>query len=194
MVSDHFGRQGEGFMDRLLRKISAICPGRNVIAAIVWGLICLVPPGLLEESRAAPATWDEPEISRDVEVSISTDQLMDFGQLVDMDGSVTLGLADAITSDPSDMHFGGAPYSGIYTLRGDPDAAVEITLSSTPSNGFTLSNFVTSEGVAAPSLLATLDPTGELVLTIGATLTLDGSVVVLGSGQSISFTITTIYN
>lgn len=142
---------------------------------------------------AAPAPWEDPQPRRDAEVTISTDQQMDFGQLADKDGSVTLGLADTIVADPDHMAYGGSPYSGIYTITGDPNTAVEIQFIANPSNGFTLSSFVTSEGSGNP-ISATLNGAGQLVLTVGATLTLNAAQVSVGSGQSISFTITSTYN
>ncbi|MBU8870837.1 MAG: DUF4402 domain-containing protein [Gemmatimonadales bacterium] len=181
-------------MGRLLRIISTTNHWRIVIMALAVGFIGPFPTGLQVGSRAGPVPWEDHNVSLDAEVSISTDQQMDFGQIVDMDGSVTLGLADAITADPNDLHHGGAPYSGIYSITGDPDAVIEISFSSAPNNGFTLNNFITSEGNPSPTILSNLDSSGELILTIGVTLTLDGSEVVLGNGQSIGFTITSTYN
>ena len=181
-------------MGLLMRKISTRKTRRTIILVFVLVFLGSIPPGLQEETWAAAAPWDEPVVRKDLEVSMSVDQQMTFGQLVDMDGSVTLGLADTITADPANMSYGGAPYSGIYTITGDPDTTVEITITSVTADGFTLSSFVTSEGNASPSLLATLDSAGELVVILGATLTLDAAQVVLGNGQSINFTITTIYN
>lgn len=127
------------------------------------------------------------------EVSVALDQQMDFGQVADNDGSVVLGLSDAIISDPQFIHYGGSPYSAICTITGDPDTAVDVSISSTPTNGLSLSAFITNEG-AIPLIGANLDPSGELVLTIGATLTVDAASTSVGPGQSVSFTITTIYN
>ncbi len=127
------------------------------------------------------------------EVSVALDQQMDFGQVADNDGSVVLGLNDAITSDPQFIHYGGSPYSAICTITGDPDTAVDVSVSTTASNGLSLSSFISSEG-ALPLIGVNLDSFGELVLTIGATLTVDESVATVGPGQTVSYTITTIYN
>jgi len=126
-------------------------------------------------------------------VSIATDQQMDFGQVADHDGSVILGLADVITSDPALIHYGGSPYSGICTITGDPNTAVDITINAIAGNGLSLSNFHSSEG-AIPLVAATLDGLGELVLTIGATLTIDSAQANIGPNQTVSYTITTTYN
>jgi hypothetical protein len=126
-------------------------------------------------------------------VSIASDQQMDFGQVADHDGSVVLGLADAITSDPSIIHYGGSPYSAICTITGDPSTAVDVSISATAANGLSLGTFTSSEG-NIPLVAVNLDGTGELVLTIGATLTVDSAQANIGGGQSISYTITTTYN
>lgn len=180
-------------MGRLERKI----PGRKFhhacLSAGLVGFLCLLPSPSPDVLRAAPAPWEDPVPRRDAEVSISTDQQMDFGQVADKDGSVTLGLADSIIADLDHMHFGGSPYSGIYTITGDPSTTVDISFTSNPANGFTLGSFVTSEGSGNP-INATLNPAGQLVLTVGATLTLNAAQVSIGGGQTISFTITSTYN
>ena len=106
---------------------------------------------------------------------------------------MVLGLTDKIVSDPDLIHYGGSPYSGIHTITGDPNTAVDISISSAPSGGMSLSNFTSSEG-NLPVIGALLDENGELTLTIGATLTLDAESASIGPGQSISYTITSIYN
>ncbi len=158
------------------------------LIVLLAGVVFPVPTG-----KAAPNPDREPEVQPAVAVSISTDQQMDFGQLADKDGTVTLGLADSITSDPSLIHYGGSPYSGIYSLTGDPSTLVDISVSTSSSNGFTLASFISSEG-NLPLIGVTLDGSGNLVLTVGATLTLDSATATVGSGQSVSFTITSTYN
>lgn len=124
---------------------------------------------------------------------MAVDQQMDFGQIADRDGSIVLGLGDAITSDPSFIHYGGDPYSAIYTITGDPNTAVDITISTAGVNGLSLSNFTSSEG-PIPLISVNLDGTGELVLTVGATLSIDATTASRGPGQTIAYTITTTYN
>ncbi len=157
-----------------------------IVFLSVW--VCPV-----HNSLSAPGPQNDPEIHLAAEVSISTDQQMDFGQLADKDGAVTLGLADSIIADPNYIHFGGSPYSGIYTLTGDPDTLVDININTNASNGFSLGSFVSSEGIL-PLVGVTLNAGGFLVLTLGATLTLDATTALVGSGQGIPFTITSTYN
>lgn len=163
------------------------------VASMIVGLLCVLPLGRLSSLQASPFPDDDLVVRRAAEVSIIYDQQMDFGQLADHDGAVTLGLVDSIVSDPDFINYGGSPYSGIFTITGDPDTAVDVSISSNPSNGLTLSSFVSSEG-NIPLVGVLLSPTGELVLTVGATLTVDQILASEGSGQTISFTITSSYN
>jgi hypothetical protein len=180
-----------GWLDRTKPDVR-----RRRIAPVV-GLVCLM---LTTASHGPPLFWAPPAAGKDpppgglkAEVSIATDQQMDFGQLADKDGSVVLGLSDAITSDPDFIHYGGSPYSGIYTISGDPSTAVDVSVSATAANGLSLSSFISSEG-ALPLVGVSLDAAGELVLTVGATLTVDEANASVGGGQSVSFTITSTYN
>lgn len=133
------------------------------------------------------------KIGEKAEVTLALDQQMDFGVVADHDGSVVLGLADAITSDPSFIHYGGAPFSAICTITGDPSTAVDVSITATAANGLSLGSFTTSEG-PIPLISVNLDAAGELVLTIGATLTVDAAQASTGPNQSVSYTITTTYN
>ncbi len=163
------------------------------VACMIVGLLCVLPSGRFSSLQASPFPDDDLVVRRAAEVSINYDQQMDFGQLAHNDGAVTLGLGDSIISDPDFINYGGSPYSGIFTITGDPDTAVDVSISSNPSNGFTLSSFVSSEG-NIPLVGVLLSPTGELVLTVGATLTVDQILASEGAGQTISFTITSSYN
>ena len=180
-------------MGPLVKNIPQGIPIRVLMAALLVLICGSDPPDRPPTLLAAPAPVEEPIVRNAAEVSISTDQQMDFGQLAKKDGSVTLGLGDSITADPDLIHYGGSPYSGIYTLTGDPSTAVDISVSSTSSNGFTLDTFASSEG-AIPLIGVLLSPAGELVLTVGATLTIDSATAIIGSGQTISLTITSTYN
>jgi len=133
------------------------------------------------------------KIGEKAEVAVIMDQQMDFGVVADKNGAVTLGLADAITADPQFIHYGGSPYSAIYTITGDPNTAVDVSVSATAANGLSLANFVSSEG-PIPLIAVNLDGTGELILTIGATLTVDAAQASVGPNQTVSYTITTTYN
>lgn len=136
---------------------------------------------------------DQIDLRLPAEVAISSDQQMDFGQLADKDGAVVLGLTDSITSDPDLIFYGGSPYSGVCTITGDPSTAVDISVSTNSSNGLSLSDFASSEG-DLPLVGVLLDESGELVLTIGATLTVNAATAGVGAGQSVPYTITSTYN
>jgi hypothetical protein len=166
----------------------------------LWALLvsaCLMPSDIsmaqFEGRGIKKASFDKGSPADKAEVGIALDQQMDFGQVADNDGSIILGLADTITSDPDFIHYGGTPYSAICTITGDPDTGVDVSISSAGSNGLSLGDFTSSEG-AIPLINVNLDPSGELVLTIGATLTVDETNASVGPGQSISYTITTTYN
>jgi len=158
---------------------------------------CLIPSDItmaqLEGRSGKKHVYPVNKVREKAEVSIALDQQMDFGQVADNDGSIVLGLGDAITSDPSFIHYGGSPYSAICTITGDPDTAVDISISTVASNGLSLGTFTSSEG-AIPLIGVNLDSGGELVLTIGATLSVNAATASVGPGQTISYTITTIYN
>lgn len=179
------GRLGNNLLHRARKIILAAAAGLALTGPLVLGPATGI--------RAAPGPDEDPIFAAQAAVSIITDQQMDFGQLADKNGSVTLGLVDVITADPDLIHYGGSPYSGIYTITGDPSTAVDISISAAPSNGFSLDTFVSSEG-AIPLVGVLLGPGGELVLTIGATLTVNAATANIGPGQNVSFTITSTYN
>jgi len=118
---------------------------------------------------------------------------LDFGAVVDLNGSVVLDLNDTITSDPSGIHVGGFISSGIYTIQGDALRTVDINIVAQNSNGLNLSSFTTSEG-SPPILNAALDALGELDLTVGATLTVESSLASPGFNQALAYTFTVNYN
>lgn len=118
---------------------------------------------------------------------------LDFGAVVDLNGSVVLDLYDTISSDPSGIHVGGLVSSGVYTIQGDALRTIDINITAQNSNGLNLSNFTTSEG-SPPVLNAALDALGELDLTIGATLTVNSSVAAPGSNQALAYTFVVNYN
>ena len=179
-----------------MRLMAGNCLRRWPLLAFVVSA-CLVPSDIsmaqLEHRSIKKTTYLTDKAGEKAEVSITLDQQMDFGQVADNDGAVVLGLADAITSDPSHIHYGGDPYSAICTITGDPDTAVDISISTSGSNGLSLSSFTSSEG-AIPLIGINLGSLGEIVLTIGATLTVDETNANVGAGQTISYTITSTYN
>lgn len=128
-----------------------------------------------------------------VDLSIVETVTMDFGAVLDDDGAVVLGLADAITADPAGIHVGGAVFSGQYTISGDPFAAFSLSVAGSSASGLTLDTFVTSEGVP-PLLSVALNGFGEMDLQMGATLTVDEVSAAPGLDQPLSYTITVDYN
>jgi hypothetical protein len=164
------------------------------IFSILLVIFCILPCGKFSTLQASPFPEDDLEVRRDAAVSIIYDQQMDFGQLALSDGSVTLGLSDSIINDPDIIYYGGSAYSGIFTITGDLGVAVDVSIVAIPSNGLTLSSFVSSEGNMPLTGVLLSPTTGELVLTLGATLTVDRMQASVGSGQTISFTITSTYN
>ena len=154
---------------------------RNILLTVCSAVGCfwyhpVVPP---------PAAAAELEIIECVQI--------DFGGVVDESGTVTLGLDDTILHDPAHIHLGGFPSSGLYAISGDPDTAIQINITAPDNGGMKLSAFMTSEG--PPPLLGTaLGHDGQLDLSIGASLTIDGSQVQPGMDQSIGFTISLVYN
>jgi len=179
-------------MGRLAKKP----PGLGMAVA-VFVLLCVLPADLIRAGQRGSGEKgglpDDLQYEADVDVGITTVQQMDFGQLADKDGAVVLGLADTIVSDPNLISYGGSPYSAVCTITGDPNVGVDITISSTPASGLSLGSFVTSEGTA-PLMGVLLDGSGQLVLNIGATLTVDEATAAPGPGQTVSYTITSIYN
>ncbi len=127
------------------------------------------------------------------QISVVEDVELDFGAVVDVDGSVVLNLSDTIASDPNGIHVGGFVSSGVYRIQGDPLTAVDIDISAQNGSGLSLSGFTTSEG-APPILAAALDAGGRLDLTLGATLTVTSSQATPGDNQALSFTFTIDYN
>jgi len=118
---------------------------------------------------------------------------LDFGSVVDGDGSVVLGLADAITSDPADIHVAGPVATGRYTITGDPFAAFSLSIAGFTAAGLNIGDFETSEGTP-PLLSVALDGSGELDLSLGATLTVDSNVAAPGLNQPLIYIITIDYN
>jgi len=118
---------------------------------------------------------------------------LDFGTVVDENGAVTIGLADAVTLDPFGIHVGDPVTTGHYLIGGDPFATVSLTITGSTVNGLSVGSFETSEGTP-PLLNAALDISGELDLSIGATVTVNSAQVVPGDSQSLLFTITVNYN
>ena len=119
-----------------------------------------------------------------VDLSIVETVTLDFGAVLDDDGAVVLGLADAITADPAGIHVGSAVFTGQYTISGDPFAAFSLSVAGSSASGLTIDTFVTSEG----------DAEQGRDLQMGATLTVDSASASPGLDQTLSYTITVDYN
>lgn len=126
------------------------------------------------------------------ELSVYQVYAMHFGTLCDNDGSVTLGVADAIIADPEHLVYGGTPQSGVIRCYGDPFYGVSISISGSAGGGFVLSHFNTDQG-APPLSGLTLDATGYLTISVGARLQLDGSQIGSGTAQTVGYTVTAVY-
>ncbi len=132
-----------------------------------------------------PAAGAQLAVSEVVELS--------FGSVVDMDGTITLGLADAIVSDANAIHMGGNVATGQYEITGDPFATISITFAGSTGNGLSIYQFDTDQGTPPLSGIS-LDADGRLLLRIGATLTVDAAQCTPGLGQALPFTITVNYD
>ncbi len=116
---------------------------------------------------------------------------LDFGAVIDDDGTITLDLSDSISSDPGSISMGGTIASGIYTVTGTPSETVSITLTGSTSAGLTIGNFTSSE----PSLsTVSLGGSGSKDITLGADLTVVSATAAPGADQALSFTFTVNYN
>jgi hypothetical protein len=170
---------------------SAIDPGDGTMVASQQIRRPLAPvPGKvtrLDTSREKPD-----HTSAKAELSVHQVWAMHFGSLCDNDGSVTLGVADAIIDDPDNLVYGGTPQSGVILFTGDAFAALTVDISGSAGDGFVLSDFATNQG-APPLAGLTLDDTGQLTLVVGARLQLDSSQIGSGSGQSVGWTISAVY-
>jgi hypothetical protein len=120
---------------------------------------------------------------------------MDFGAVIDADGTVTLDLLDTIAADPNNIHQGGTVASGVFTFTGSATQAVDIDLTAANANGLLLSNFTTDLGGGVFPLVAeTFDGAGNLVMTVGGDLEVQSGVATEGENQSLNFTVTINYN
>ena len=116
---------------------------------------------------------------------------LDFGTVQLITGTVTLGTGNSITADPNTIHIGDAVVSGVYTVTGEANQTVDVSLSGSVANGLTLGNFSSS-----PASLANLSlgAGGSTAVTIGADLTVDAGTASTGGGQLLAFTVTVTYN
>lgn len=152
--------------------------GRPVGRACVW-------PALLVVALAAPASGADLGIVETVQ--------MDFGAVLDRNGSLTLGLSDNLVADPAGIHAGGVLMSGRFLITGDPFAAFSLDIVGSDSDGLILNSFNTTSG-QPPVLNAVLNGLGQLTVRFGAVLTVQSSRADPGLDHLLSYTISVNYN
>ncbi len=116
---------------------------------------------------------------------------LDFGTVVDRDGTITLDLSDSISSDPGGISLGGTIASGVYNCTGQPNTTVSVTPMGSTTAGLTIGNFTSSEPDLA---FVSLGPGGSKSLTLGADVTVNSATAAPGPNQLLPFTITVNYN
>ncbi len=141
---------------------------------------------------------DSPQDGKvDVYVALSVVETteLDFGAVIDADGTITLDTNDAIVSDPNGISQGGTIASGVYTISGQPSTAIDIDITPANANGLNLSNFTTTLGAGTfPVTGVLIDGTGNLAMPLGADLTVVSGTAAPGANQPLNFTITVTYN
>ena len=124
-------------------------------------------------------------------VTVAETTELDFGAVSDNDGTVTLGLADSITSDPNGIAAGGTVATGDYTITGESGALVTIVLTgSGPTSGLTIGNFTTDQA----DLNNVTITGGSIVLAIGDDLTVAEATAAAGLNYPLNFTLGITYN
>ncbi len=116
---------------------------------------------------------------------------LDFGTAQDADGTFTLDINDAITSDPSAIHMGGTVASGGYTISGEVSQTVTVVLTGSTANGLTIGPFTTDQ---ADLNIVPLGVGGSVLLKIGADCTVASATATTGADQLLAFTIAVTYN
>jgi hypothetical protein len=120
---------------------------------------------------------------------------LDFGAVIDADGTITLDTTDTIASDPAGIHQGGTVASGVYTISGQPSTAIDVDIAPANANGLLLSNFTTDVGAGVfPLVGVMIDGVGDLAMTIGSDLEVQSGTAAPGANQPLNFTITVTYN
>ena len=114
-----------------------------------------------------------------------------FGVVTDSDGTVTLDTSDSITADPNGIHVGGTVASGDYDLTGEPNQMLAIAITGSTTSGLEIGNFTTNQ---TDLNSVPIGPTGSVVLTVGADLTVDSATAVSGIFQPLNYTIAVTYN
>ncbi len=124
-------------------------------------------------------------------ICMSEDTELDFGLVALANGTITLGLADSITSDANGISYGGTIASGVYTVTGEANATVSMSLTGSGGSGLTIGTFTSSE---ADLGTVSLGAGGSNAVTLGADLTVAQGPASAGDDQALHFTITVNYN
>lgn len=126
-----------------------------------------------------------------VALTVAETTEMDFGTVVDRDGTITLGLPSTITDDASGIHVGGTTQAGVYTISGEANVVISVSFSGGTANGLTIDQFETDQ---ADLNSLSLGPEGAVALAVGANLTVEQGSAAPGADQALSFIITVAYN
>lgn len=118
---------------------------------------------------------------------------MDFGAVLDQNGSLTLGINDNLVADPAGIHAGGVLLSGRFLITGDPFAAFSLDLIGSELDGLGIADFNTSSG-QPPILNAVLNGLGQLTIRFGAVLTVQSARAEPGLDRLLAYTISVNYN
>lgn len=116
---------------------------------------------------------------------------LDFGIVQDLDGTVTLDVNDAITSDANSIHVGGTVLSGVYTVTGQINQSVAVSFTGSTASGLTIGTFTHDQGDINN---VGLGAGGSAAVTIGADLTVNAAAAGTGTNQLLAFTVTVTYN
>ena len=118
---------------------------------------------------------------------------MDFGAVLDQNGSLTLGINDNLVADPAGIRAGGVLLSGRFLITGDPFAAFSLDLVGSELDGLGIADFNTSSG-QPPVLNAVLNGLGQLTIRFGAVLTVQAARAEPGLDRLLAYTISVNYN
>jgi hypothetical protein len=129
------------------------------------------------------------------DIAINETAQMDFGVVLDRDGTVTLNLNDAVVDGGNDVAAGGTAQSGGYQITGESGIVVDISLESTTGgSGLALSNFTVDAGAGATTFPTTATLTGGSAnLVVGADLAVTAADAAPGADQALTFTIGVTY-
>ncbi len=131
------------------------------------------------------------EVDMYAQLGLSETTELDFGTVTDENGTITLGLSDSITSDANGISIGGTIASGVYTVTGQANVTVSMSLAGSSAAGLTIGSFTSSE---ADLGTVSLGAGGSNAITLGADLTVASATAPPGANQALSFTVTVNYN